>query len=54
VFIELDGTTTQADIDRLANDLSEQKLQIARAKAMLNGFGKQYRACAATSCGSIR
>jgi hemolysin D len=38
LLIELDGTTTQADIDRVANDLVEQKLQIARAKAMLNGL----------------
>jgi hypothetical protein len=37
--IELDGTTTQADIDRIANDLGlSQKLQIARAEAMLQAL----------------
>ncbi len=38
VLVELDGTTTQADIDRIASDLMEQKLQIARAKAILTAL----------------
>ncbi|PTQ86709.1 HlyD family type I secretion periplasmic adaptor subunit [Agitococcus lubricus] len=35
VLIELDGTTAQADQDRISNDLAVSKLQVARAQAML-------------------
>ncbi len=38
VLVELDGTTTQADIDRVSNDLLEQKLQMARANALLTAL----------------
>ena len=38
LLVELDDTNTQADIDRLTHDLMEQKLQMARANAMLKGL----------------
>jgi hypothetical protein len=38
LLIELDGTNTQADKDRLMSDLSLSRLQKARAEAMLQAL----------------
>lgn len=35
VLIELDGTTSHADLDRIAGDLDAARLQVARGRAML-------------------
>lgn len=42
VLVELDATTTQADKDRLNNDLALSRLQEARAQAMLRALEQQH------------
>ena len=41
VLIDLDGTTAQADKDRISSDLAVSKLQVARAQAMLTALAQR-------------